>query len=119
MGLTSQGSLAISGASQANAIAIHPNGRFLYVTSSSVQGVRINVFAIDATTGALTFVTATARGPAGSARIAISRGGTTLYATHRPANTIVTYAIDGSTGVLTELDSDATGSDPEGVAASL
>lgn len=83
-------------------LALHPNGRFLYV----VQGTRTWVYAIDATTGALTPTAGSPYTTAGliplGAPVFAPGGSHVLYpAPFQPAS----YAVDATTGALT-----ATGS---------
>ena len=85
-------------------IAIHPNGKFLFVANKS-DGT-ISEYAVDAPTGALTPMTPVTL-PTGTApnSVTIDPLGKALYATDRANSVIYQYAINSTTGVLTAMTS--------------
>jgi 6-phosphogluconolactonase (cycloisomerase 2 family) len=101
-----------SSGSGTNAVAIHPGGQFLYVSSSN----GVTLFAIDAT-GSLAAVGAAT--PAGTVPqgLALDGAGTHLYVTDLSGGTVSAFAIDAGTGALSPLGAAlATGGQPSGVA---
>src|ERR1700674_5665880 len=90
----------ISGAG--GSIAVHPSGKFAYVSNSSGT---LSVFDINATTGILTSSGTT--GAAGSS-IAIHPSGKFAYVTSTGSNKVSIYNVDASTGVLTLIETIGT-----------
>jgi DNA-binding beta-propeller fold protein YncE len=98
-----------------HAIAVSPDGKNVYVASSSSNA--ITIFKRNASTGALTQATGAAgciaaRGQAGFARaialrhpnsVAVSPDGKTVYATSLGTNSVVALRRNRSTGALTQL----------------
>ena len=89
-----------SGRRWASEIALHPGGKFLYA-SNRADDESIAVFAIDATTGKLTFVQRTG-GLAQPRSFAISPDGRWLICANHDANDAVVFGVDATTGKLTE-----------------
>ena len=98
-----------------SSVAIAPSGKFAYVANQSTDDV--SAFAIDATTGVLTEVPCGAplactgtRFPAGDfpASIAVDPSGRFAYVANKgvPVGGVSAYAIDATTGVLTQIDAD-------------
>jgi DNA-binding beta-propeller fold protein YncE len=77
------------------AIAIHPSGKFVYVSNSAGS---VSVYTINAATGTLTSIGTT--GTAGSS-IAIHPSGAFAYVTNAGSNDVSMYSIDAATGTLT------------------
>jgi 6-phosphogluconolactonase len=83
----------------------HPNGKFLYAINESVNSV--TVFGFDSTTGLLTQLQDIPTLPAGftgmntTAQILVHKSGKFLYGSNRGHNSIVVYAVDATTGMLT------------------
>ena len=82
-------------------IAIDPSGQFAYVTNSSNE---LSTYAINLTTGALTFQSVTGTG-AGPTSIAIHPSGKFAYVTNSGSNDVWAYSIDSVTGALTFINS--------------
>lgn len=79
-------------------IAVHPNGRFLYVSNrghDSIAG-----FAIDAETGRLTSIGHTPTGGRTPRNFAIHHSGARLLAANQGSDSIVEFQIDAGTGKL-------------------
>jgi YVTN family beta-propeller protein len=78
-------------------IAIHPSGKFAYVTNSGSNSV--SMYTINATTGDLTPIgtIATEQSPTS---IAIHPSGKFAYVTNSGSNSVSMYSVDGSTGTL-------------------
>jgi len=82
-------------------MVVDPQGRFLYMTIYGGQaGNFIPEFAIDRSSGALTFVEPPAYGPPGTNGLALDPSGRFLFATgtHR---LVQTYTVDSASGELT------------------
>ncbi|MEP7302711.1 MAG: beta-propeller fold lactonase family protein [Caldimonas sp.] len=114
----STGVLSVKGytntGSGTNAVAIHPSGQFLYVTTSS--GVML--FAISAT-GSLSVVGAATPAGAVPQGLALDAAGTHLYVTDLVGGTVSAFSVDASTGALSPLAAAlATGNQPSGIAIS-
>ena len=84
----------------ASEIAVHPNGKFLYA-SNRADDESIVAFAIDATTGKLTFVQRTG-GLAQPRHFALSPDGRWLVCANQDVNDAVIFGVDATTGKLTE-----------------
>jgi YVTN family beta-propeller protein len=89
--LTSIGTITGAGGS----IAIHPSGKFAYVSNSSGS---FTIYTVDANTGILTSAGIT--GAAGSS-IAIHPSGKFAYVTNSGSNDVSMYVVNTSTGALT------------------
>jgi 6-phosphogluconolactonase (cycloisomerase 2 family) len=121
--LTALVAVAPSGLDDPYDVAIHPNGRFLYVADQFAQNVReylINTNPGNATEdGALVLAGTTAIGlPVRFLRL--HAAGTFLYvgsesAATIPAQLVNTYAVNSANGNLTLVDSDATGAGTRGI----
>jgi 6-phosphogluconolactonase len=83
----------------------HPNGKFAYLINE--QGNSVTVYALDATTGLLTQIQDIPTLPAGfaggnsTAHILVHRSGRFVYGSNRGHDSIVIYAVDATTGMLT------------------
>ncbi len=110
---------------------VHPTGKFVYVVNEVRFGSpigNVSVFAVDATTGALSASTTTAdSGGAPATAIAFSASGkfayvTYLHAVSTPVNntywdTVQTYSVDSATGQLSgPIGSAPTGDNPWAIA---
>src|SRR5262249_34504560 len=92
-------------------IAVHPSGKFLYVTNNGSGNV--SAYTIDATTGALTAIDANPgtvaidNFPAGTGpqSVTIDPSGKFAYVANNASNNISAYTIDPSSGALTALPS--------------
>jgi 6-phosphogluconolactonase len=88
-----------SGESTAAEIAIHPNGNFLYTSNRGDDS--IVVFAINKSTGRLTFVQRVPSGGKNPRHFAIDPAGKKLLAANQTSGNLVEFSIDESTGKLT------------------
>lgn len=86
-------------AGQAVGLAVHPTGKFLYV-ATDVSG--IDVFSIDSTSGALTFVNTILPQSGSIQSITINRAGTFAYATDG-SSAVEEFSVNTTTGVLATL----------------
>jgi 6-phosphogluconolactonase len=89
------------GENTAAEIAIHPNGKFLY-TSNRGDDNSIAVFAIDQSTGRLTFVQRVPSGGKTPRHFAITPDASRLLAANEDSGNVVEFTIDKMTGKLTE-----------------
>jgi 6-phosphogluconolactonase len=88
-----------SGANDVAEIAVHPSGRFLYVSNRGRDSLA--VFSIDPRKGTLTPVADIATQGKTPRNFAIDPSGKFLLAANQESNTIVVFHIDPSTGGLT------------------
>jgi 6-phosphogluconolactonase len=88
-----------SGANDVAEIAVHPSGRFLYVSNRGRDSLA--VFSIDPRKGTLTPVADTASQGKTPRNFAIDPSGKFLLAANQESNTIVVFNIDSATGSLT------------------
>ncbi len=86
-------------------LAVDPSGRFAYVANEDMvnSGYYMSSFAIDATTGALTFLSYSSSLSAGNFSAATDPLGQFVYATQAAVNDVAGLSIDSTTGVLTVL----------------
>lgn len=101
-----------SGGANPDAIAVHPSGKFIYVTNPGTWNV--TAFSVDPTTGALTNIGTTAPIGSSAGYAAVSPNGNFLYVVGQLPNsgTIATFAIDPTTGALTLVNQAPSGSVP-------
>lgn len=88
-----------AGANTTAEIAMHPGGRFVYVSNRGHDSIA--AFAIDAATGHLTALGQTPTGGREPRSFAIDPTGTFLLAANQHSDTVVTFHLDGDTGGLT------------------
>ena len=88
-----------SGKNTAAEIAIHPNGKFLYVSNRGDDSIA--VFAIDGASGKLTFIQRMASGGKAPRHFAIDPARTHLLVANQDTGNIVEFTIDEATGKLT------------------
>lgn len=105
--LPTEPSSSVATSSYPLSLAIEPRGRFAYVASD--QGTAIDAFAIDSDTGALTAVgepLLVGDGPDHSqpAFIATEPGGHFVYVSQRTQQGIRGYAIEPTSGALSEIE---------------
>ncbi len=105
-GTLGAGTAASTASSWAHRIAIHPNGKFLYVANEDAVD-QIQIFSIDQTTGALTFDSSALCSLYSNPEvpgITIHPGGTFAYASCDDSGsgttTVVRWAVDPATGAL-------------------
>jgi len=89
-----------SGRRWASEIAVRPDGKFLYA-SNRADDESIAAFAIDASTGKLSFVQRTG-GLAQPRSFAVSPDGRWLISANHDTNDVVVFGVDESTGKLTD-----------------
>jgi 6-phosphogluconolactonase (cycloisomerase 2 family) len=91
----------------AGGLAVDPAGRFLYASTTTVNGpVTIAQFAVNATTGVLTFVRRFSDSNLSSfsdAHLAIHPSGRFLYASTTQGSFVLTFSINSVTGALSDL----------------
>ncbi len=80
-------------------IALHPNGRFLYVSNRGHDSIAI--FAVDAATGQLTAAGHASTQGRTPRCFALDPTGAYLYAANQRSDTLVAFRVDGATGRLT------------------
>jgi 6-phosphogluconolactonase len=88
-----------SGRNDVAETAVHPNGKFLYVSNRGNDSIAI--LSIDPTKGTLTFVAGVPTGGKEPRHFAIDPGGKYLLAENQFSNNIVVFKIDPATGGLT------------------
>lgn len=95
-------------------MVFHPSGKFLYVNME--MGSTVHAYRYDAATGQTALLQSLSTLPAGdagadstTAAIKMHPGGRLLYVSNRGHDSLATYAVDGSTGLLTLLDIQLTG----------
>jgi 6-phosphogluconolactonase len=88
-----------SGRNDVAEIAVHPNGKFFYVSNRGNESIAI--FSIDPRKGTLTLVGGVPTGGKEPRHFAIDPTGNYLLAENQLSDTIVTFRIDPATGLLT------------------
>jgi 6-phosphogluconolactonase (cycloisomerase 2 family) len=112
--LTYIGAASISGA--VHAIAVHPNGQYVYVTADNTSN-NVQVLAINPGTGALTAAGSPFSAGQNPRGVTVNAAGTLLYVTNYVSNDVSVFSITGSGATLTSLGTTAaTGSQPVGIA---
>jgi YVTN family beta-propeller protein len=99
-------------------VAVDPAGKFVYVpTASGTPGSAgsVSMYAINATTGALTSTGTIAAGT-GPGSVAVDPAGKFAYVTNSGSNDVSMYTIDATTGALTSIGTIAAGTDSGSVA---
>ena len=91
-------------------IAVSPDGRFLYASNRGDDDIAI--FAIDASTLALTPAGHVGTGGRGPRSFAIDPSGRWLVAANEGSNSLVTFRLDPGSGALSEVGSHVTIPDP-------
>lgn len=116
--LSSAGSPVAAGVCPSS-VAVDPLGRFVYVTDNSGlnghQDDNVAMYAINGTTGALTFIGYAGTGM-GPSFVAVDPTGKFAYVTNSLSNDVSMYTIDGTTGALTSIGTIAAGTGPVSVA---
>ncbi len=88
-----------SGRNDVAEVAIHPSGRFLYVSNRGMDSIAI--FSIDAKKGALTAMGRIPTGGKEPRHFTFDPSGNFLFAENQWSDTIVTFHVDANTGQLT------------------
>lgn len=88
-----------SGQNDAAEIVMRPGGRFLYTSNRGDDSIAL--FAINRTSGKLTFVQRTSTGGKTPRNFAVSPSGSKLLAANEETGNIVEFKIDSATGKLT------------------
>jgi DNA-binding beta-propeller fold protein YncE len=97
-------------------VAVHPNGKFVYVANFASPSGSVSAYAINPATGALTQVGSPVPAGDGAESVTIDPTGQFAYVANQQSDDISAYAIDGTNGTLTPLPtapSVASGSKPE------
>jgi 6-phosphogluconolactonase (cycloisomerase 2 family) len=105
-------------------VVVHPSGQFVYVASETDSGTpgpgSVSMYAINATTGALTSLGTIATGTMidqlSSNGIAVDPTGAFAYVTNSGSNNVSMYTINTTTGVLTSVGLIDAGTTPLSVA---
>jgi len=112
--LTYVGATSTNGSSFA--LAVHPNGQYVYVTIGNSNN-NVQVFAINQSTGALTAVGSPFNAGNNPRGVTVNTAGTFLYVTNYVSNDVSAFSISGGGVTLTPLGAAlAAGSNPAGVA---
>jgi YVTN family beta-propeller protein len=100
-----------------SSVVVHPSGKFAYVPDGNYSGsaASVSMYAINATTGALTSIGTAAAGT-DPVFVAIDPAGKFAYAANSGSNDVSMYTIDATTGALTSIGTAAAGTDPVSVA---
>lgn len=116
--LSSAGSPVAAGVCPSS-VAVDPLGRFVYVTDNSGlnghQDDNVAMYAINGTTGALTFIGYAGTG-LGPSFVAVDPTGKFAYVTNFLSNDVSMYTINGTTGALASIGTIAAGTGPVSVA---
>jgi 6-phosphogluconolactonase len=88
-------------------IAVHPNGKFLYVSNRDASNT-IAIFRIDPESGKLTFVKRVSTQGSGPRHFAIDPTGAWLVAANQNTNNVLVFRVDPDTGDLTPTGTNVT-----------
>jgi 6-phosphogluconolactonase len=88
-----------SGRNDVAEVAIHPNGKFLYVANRGMDTIAI--FAIDQKKGTLTSLAVTPTGGKEPRHFTLDPAGNFLFAENQWSDSIVIFHVDSNTGALT------------------
>lgn len=88
-----------SGRSHTADIHVHPSGKFLYCSNRGHDSIAM--YAIDESTGKLTFLGCESTGGSTPRNFALNAAGTLLLAANQNSSTVVAFHIDPQTGKLT------------------
>jgi len=95
-----------TGTNTAAEVWVHPSGSWLF--GSNLGDDSIVVFALDASTGKMTFKGTTPSGGASPRDFTLSPTGDFLYAANETSNNVVPFKFDASQGTLTAVDTPLT-----------
>jgi len=122
---TTTGALTSTGTTDANcpglcfpsSVVVDPSGKFAYVPDGNTSGsaASVSMYAINATTGALTSIGTIAAG-SNPISVAVDPADKFAYATNSGSNDVSMYTINATTGVLTSAGTIAAGTYPVSVA---
>jgi 6-phosphogluconolactonase (cycloisomerase 2 family) len=106
--LTAQGTANGGSGMCPSSIAVHPSGRFVYVTDlgdldSNFGTFGVSPYSVDAATGKLTLVGLADTGPACPASMAFDPSGKFAYVADECSNNVLMYTVNPTTGALTLL----------------
>jgi 6-phosphogluconolactonase len=101
-------------------VVVDPSGKFAYVANSGWNVADsgsndVSMYAINATTGALTSIGSIATG-ADPASVAVDPSGKFAYVANSGSNDVSMYAINATTGASTSIGTIAAGTDPVSIA---
>jgi 6-phosphogluconolactonase len=120
--LTRFGTIAAEGFP--TSVVVDPSGQFVYVAAETDSGIpgagSVSMYAINATTGALTSIGTIATGTmiaqSSSNSIVVDPTGAFAYVTNSGSNNVSMYSINATTGVLTSAGTIDAGTTPLSVA---
>jgi len=120
--LTHFGTIAAEGFP--TSVVVDPSGQFVYVAAETDSGIpgagSVSMYAINATTGALTSIGTIATGTmiaqSSSNSIVVDPTGAFAYVTNSGSNNVSMYSINATTGVLTSAGTIDAGTTPLSVA---
>ena len=98
------------GDSAAAEVALHPNGRFLYVSNRGHDSIA--VFAVDGATGLVSAVEFTPAGGRNPRHFALSPDGAWLVCAHQGSGTVAAFRVDPASGRLSPAGRPAAVPDP-------
>src|SRR6266496_2346678 len=99
-----------SGKNDAAEIAMHPSGKFLYTSNRGDDSIA--VFAVDQSTGKLTFLERAPSGGKTPRNFAIDPTGRRLLVANQESGNVIEFGIDQKTGKLTTAGEVAKGASP-------
>jgi 6-phosphogluconolactonase len=88
-----------SGRNDVAEVAVHPSGRFLYVSNRGADSIAL--FSVDAKKGTLTPMSAVPTGGKEPRHFTLDPSGNFLFVENQWSDTIVTFHVDANTGALT------------------
>jgi len=101
---------SFTGNSRAAAIAMDARGRFLYASNRGANSIA--VFAVDAASGRLCFLSAQPTGGKTPRFFTLTPDGRFLFALNEDSDTIVTLAVDADSGLLAPTDACTASASP-------
>lgn len=113
--LSTIGSGSISSGITPRNVAYDSLARFVWITTSA-GGANLNAYRMDQTTGVLSFIMQTGLGGGLPWAIASTPAGGTVYLTNDSGTTVIPFAINQTTGQLTQLTAPATSANPRAAA---
>ena len=117
--LTFIGVVTVASGGRASSVTANPKGTLVYVTATTdfpaSSAGEVSTYAVNANTGALTFVGSIASG-IDPVSTAVDPAGKFVYVTNRDSNDVSMYTIDATAGSLTSTGTLAAGTNPASVA---
>lgn len=97
-----------------DSMAVHPSGKFAYLTGPGGGSSSLSAYTISGTTGALTSIE-NLGGGGSAASVAVAPSGKFAYVTNSASNDVTMYTIDAASGALTSVGTVAAVQDPVSV----